>query len=43
MREYGPYVIAPEPGFDFSVMVDLESLPEEKGEWNRIPPFPRSS
>ncbi|CAI4216666.1 unnamed protein product [Parascedosporium putredinis] len=30
MREYGPYVIAPEPGFDFSVMVDLESLPEEK-------------
>lgn len=31
-REYGPYVIAPESGYNFSVQVDLESLPEEKGK-----------
>lgn len=31
-REYGDYVIAPEPGFDFSVMIDLENLPSEKGK-----------
>ena len=30
-REYGPYVIAPESGYNFSVQVDLESLPEDKG------------
>ena len=30
-REYGPYVVAPENGYDFSVQVDLESLPEDKG------------
>lgn len=30
-REYGPYVVAPESGYNFSVQVDLESLPEEKG------------
>ncbi|KAI1470424.1 P34-Arc-domain-containing protein [Daldinia caldariorum] len=29
-REYGPYVVAPETGYDFSIQVDLESLPEEK-------------
>lgn len=29
-REYGPYVVPPEPGYDFSIVVDLESLPEEK-------------
>ncbi|KAK1764646.1 Arp2/3 complex, partial [Phialemonium atrogriseum] len=29
-REYGPYVVPPEAGFDFSVMVDLETLPEDK-------------
>jgi actin related protein 2/3 complex subunit 2 len=36
-REYGQYVTSPEPGYDFSVLVDLESLPAEKGlstlEW----------
>ena len=26
-REYGPYVVAPETGYDFSVQVDLENLP----------------
>ena len=30
-REYGQYVVPPEPGYDFSVLVDLEALPEEKG------------
>ena len=30
-REYGPYVVAPENGYNFSVQVDLESMPEEKG------------
>lgn len=30
-REYGSYVVQTEPGYDFSVMVDLESLPESKG------------
>jgi actin related protein 2/3 complex, subunit 2 len=31
-REYGPYVVAPEPGYDFSVLVDLDNLPAEKGQ-----------
>lgn len=31
-REYGSYVTATEPGYDFSVMVDLENLPESKEE-----------
>jgi actin related protein 2/3 complex subunit 2 len=30
-REYGPYVVEPESGYNFSVQVDLESLPEDKG------------
>ncbi|KPM41794.1 Actin-related protein 2/3 complex subunit 2 [Neonectria ditissima] len=30
-REYGQYVAPVEPGFDFSVMIDLEDLPESKG------------
>lgn len=30
-REYGGYVAPVEPGFDFSVLVDLENLPEGKG------------
>jgi actin related protein 2/3 complex subunit 2 len=34
-REYGPYVTSPEPGYDFSVLVDLESLPAEKGQFIR--------
>ncbi|KAL1841205.1 hypothetical protein VTJ49DRAFT_7326 [Mycothermus thermophilus] len=29
-REYGPYVVPPEPGYDFSILIDLENLPEEK-------------
>jgi len=30
-REYGDYVVSPEPGFNFSIMLDLENLPEDKG------------
>lgn len=30
-REYGPYVVAPEPGYNFSVQVDLEAIPADKG------------
>lgn len=30
-REYGDYMTSVEPGFDFSVLVDLENLPESKG------------
>jgi actin related protein 2/3 complex subunit 2 len=29
-REYGSYVVPPEPGYDFSIVVDLENLPAEK-------------
>ncbi|RPB26104.1 P34-Arc-domain-containing protein [Terfezia boudieri ATCC MYA-4762] len=34
-REYGPYVVEPEVGYDFSIVLDLENLPatqEEKDE-----------
>lgn len=30
-REYGPYIIAPEAGYNFSIQVDLETLPADKG------------
>ncbi|ODM15252.1 Actin-related protein 2 complex subunit 2 [Aspergillus cristatus] len=29
-REYGPYIVDPEPGYDFSVLIDLENLPAEQ-------------
>ncbi|KAI1403415.1 P34-Arc-domain-containing protein [Hypoxylon fuscum] len=35
-REYGPYVVAPEVGYDFSVLVDLENLPEAKEERDEL-------
>lgn len=28
-REYGPYIVSPEPGYDFSILVDLNDLPED--------------
>lgn len=28
-REYGPFIVSPEPGYDFSILVDLEDLPAE--------------
>lgn len=31
-REYGPYIVAPEQGYDFSLVLDLENLPADKGE-----------
>jgi actin related protein 2/3 complex subunit 2 len=34
-REYGSYIVSPESGYDFSVQVDLESLPEDQGTANR--------
>ena len=30
-REYGSYIVEPESGYDFSVLVDLENLPEGQG------------
>jgi actin related protein 2/3 complex subunit 2 len=32
MREYGDYATQTEPGYDFSVLIDLEKLPEAKEE-----------
>ncbi|KAF2196837.1 P34-Arc-domain-containing protein [Delitschia confertaspora ATCC 74209] len=29
-REYGPYIVEPESGYDFSVQVDLENLPADQ-------------
>ena len=31
-REYGPYTVSPEPGYDFSVLIDLDNLPADQGE-----------
>ncbi|KAI4203201.1 MAG: hypothetical protein LQ350_002077 [Teloschistes chrysophthalmus] len=34
-KEYGPYIVAPESGYDFSILLDLENLPtdeEAKGD-----------
>jgi actin related protein 2/3 complex subunit 2 len=31
-REYGPYIVQPEQGYDFSVMVDLDNLPADQGK-----------
>jgi actin related protein 2/3 complex, subunit 2 len=31
-REYGSYIVAPETGYDFSVLVDLDNLPADKAE-----------
>ena len=30
-REYGDYIVPTEPGYDFSIVVDLENLPAEAG------------
>ncbi|KAI0900004.1 P34-Arc-domain-containing protein [Annulohypoxylon nitens] len=35
-REYGQYVVAPEVGYDFSVLVDLDNLPAEKEERDEL-------
>ncbi|KAK4888659.1 hypothetical protein LTR28_002891, partial [Elasticomyces elasticus] len=31
-REYGSYIVSPEQGYDFSVQVDLENLPQSQEE-----------
>lgn len=31
-RAYGPYIVSPEQGYDFSVQIDLEQLPESQEE-----------
>lgn len=31
-REYGEYVVQPENGYDFSIVVDLENLPSSQGK-----------
>lgn len=31
-RTYGPFIVSPEQGYDFSVQVDLEQLPESQEE-----------
>lgn len=28
-REYGPFITTPEPGYDFSILVDLDTLPAD--------------
>lgn len=30
-REYGPFIVAPEAGYDFSVLIDLDGLPDDAG------------
>ncbi|KAI0433483.1 Arp2/3 complex [Xylaria sp. FL1042] len=35
-REYGQYVVSPETGYDFSVLVDLENLPADKEERDEL-------
>ena len=36
-REYGTYIVSPEAGYDFSVLVDLDNLPADQGDqcWDR--------
>lgn len=31
-REYGTYIVSPEAGYDFSVLIDLENLPADIGK-----------
>ena len=31
-REYGQYIVEPENGYNFSVQVDLDNLPADKGK-----------
>jgi len=31
-REYGPFIVSPENGYDFSVLVDLDNLPQDQGK-----------
>lgn len=31
-REYGQYIVSPEAGYDFSVLIDLDNLPGDQGK-----------
>lgn len=31
VRAYGPYIVEPEPGYDFSITIDLDNLPPTPG------------
>ena len=33
-REYGPYIVPPVIGYDFSVVIDLENVPDDPGRTN---------
>lgn len=35
-REYGPFIVQPETGYDFSLQIDLEQLPESEEERNEL-------
>lgn len=35
-REYGPYIVQPEQGYDFSVQIDLENLPADQEERDEL-------
>ena len=35
-REYGPYITAPEAGYDFSIEVDLDNLPDSPEERDEL-------
>ncbi|KAK4550150.1 hypothetical protein LTR36_003117 [Oleoguttula mirabilis] len=35
-REYGPYIVQPESGYDFSVQIDLAQLPESQEEKDEL-------
>lgn len=39
-REYGPYVVDPEAGYDFSIVLDLENLPATQGAFPHLIGFP---
>ena len=38
-REYGPYVVEPEVGYDFSIVLDLENLPATQGAFLHLTGF----
>jgi actin related protein 2/3 complex, subunit 2 len=35
-REYGPYVVEAENGYNFSVQIDLDNLSEDKGIYQAV-------
>lgn len=35
-REYGNYIVEPEAGYDFSIMIDLDALPPSSGAYRGL-------